>query len=91
MSGGPMSNMPEPPDFSLYDLPPGSQGYMIRDLNISLIAISTVLVASRLYVRGLMIKNLGMDDLLAVLAYVCMLPEHIRHTAHANDAYRYVL
>jgi hypothetical protein len=58
-------------DFSIFSLPVGSRGSIQVDLNISLIVISTTLLFIRLYVRGFMVKALGLDDLLATVAYVC--------------------
>lgn len=59
-------------------LPTGTQywetadygGNLQRNLNISLIAISTVFFGIKLYVRAFMTKSLGWDDAVAFLAYV---------------------
>ncbi|RSL42772.1 hypothetical protein CEP54_015361 [Fusarium duplospermum] len=42
----------------------------IYDLNIALIVLTTVIVALRLYSRGVLVRALGLDDLLACFAYV---------------------
>lgn len=42
----------------------------IYDLNIALIVLTTVIVAMRLYSRGVLVRALGLDDLLACFAYV---------------------
>ncbi|KAI1074563.1 hypothetical protein F5B20DRAFT_586178 [Whalleya microplaca] len=55
-------------DFSINNLPPGSKGELIANLNIVLIAVSTTLLTLKLYVRGLMFKTLGIDDLLMTIA-----------------------
>lgn len=65
-----MVNSTAPPEFSVFDLPPGSKGGLIVNFNIVFIVISTTLLFTRLYVRGFMVKALGLDDLLASIAYV---------------------
>ncbi|KAI8664758.1 hypothetical protein NCS56_00909600 [Fusarium sp. Ph1] len=42
----------------------------IYDLNIALIVLTTVIVAMRLYSRGVLVRALGLDDLLVCFAYV---------------------
>ncbi|EEU35689.1 uncharacterized protein NECHADRAFT_87934 [Fusarium vanettenii 77-13-4] len=42
----------------------------IYDLNIALVVLTTVIVAMRLYSRGILVRALGLDDLLACFAYV---------------------
>lgn len=68
--GGGGAAGPPPPTFGLGNLPDGSKGGAIFRLEIALIIISTFLMASRLYIRAFMIKALGLDDLLAMLAFV---------------------
>ncbi|KAK6720309.1 hypothetical protein SNK05_003416 [Fusarium graminearum] len=46
-----------------------SDGHVISDLNIALIVITSVLVIVRLYVRGIVVRGLGWDDLFALLAW----------------------
>lgn len=46
----------------------------IYDLNIALIVLTTVIVAMRLYSRGVLVRALGLDDLLACFAYVSYSP-----------------
>lgn len=50
--------------------PVASQGYVIRNLNIALIVITSVIMMLRLYVRGLMTKAFGLDDFIAIIACV---------------------
>jgi hypothetical protein len=50
--------------------PNDSDGHAISDLNIALIVITSVLVIMRLYVRGIVVRGLGWDDLFAILAWV---------------------
>ncbi|CAG1968135.1 unnamed protein product [Fusarium graminearum] len=49
-----------------------SDGHVISDLNIALIVITSVLVIVRLYVRGIVVRGLGWDDLFALLAWVSL-------------------
>lgn len=42
----------------------------IYELNIALVILTTVIVAMRLYSRGILVRALGLDDLLACFAYV---------------------
>ncbi|KAH6985375.1 hypothetical protein EDB80DRAFT_224283 [Ilyonectria destructans] len=51
------------------DKPIESQGHVIRDLNIALIIITTIIMILRLHARGWMTKALGLDDLIAVIAF----------------------
>ncbi|KAK2934363.1 hypothetical protein FoTM2_005610 [Fusarium oxysporum f. sp. vasinfectum] len=44
-------------------------GQSVFDLNVALMVITNILMILRLYVRGIMAKNLGWDDLLAVVAW----------------------
>ncbi|KAF7540942.1 hypothetical protein G7Z17_g12059 [Cylindrodendrum hubeiense] len=47
-----------------------SKGGMIRNLNIALMVITSVILISRVKVRAFMTKALGIDDALAVVAYL---------------------
>lgn len=49
---------------------PGYKGGQVLKLNAALIVCTTVIVFLRLYVRAFMSRALGVDDLLAFLAYV---------------------
>ncbi|EXL56932.1 hypothetical protein FOCG_04356 [Fusarium oxysporum f. sp. radicis-lycopersici 26381] len=49
--------------------PRHGNGQSVFDLNVALMVITNVLMILRLYVRGIMVKNLGWDDLLAVVAW----------------------
>lgn len=76
-----MSDTTGPVDFTIFNLPPDSQGRTLVNFNIAFIVISTILLCTRLYVRGFMVKVLGLDDLLAAIAYVCaVLYMHIPDT-----------
>ncbi|KAH8671377.1 hypothetical protein BX600DRAFT_510056 [Xylariales sp. PMI_506] len=59
-------------DFSIFNLPADSLGGRLLNLNIALIAISTTLVSTRLFVRAFMVKALGWDDLLALIAFIIL-------------------
>ncbi|KAF3014696.1 hypothetical protein E8E14_005691 [Neopestalotiopsis sp. 37M] len=48
------------------------RGYLVRNLNICLIIISTIIVFSRLYVRIFMTKGLGLDDVATAVAYLLL-------------------
>ncbi|KAI1874004.1 uncharacterized protein JN550_002583 [Neoarthrinium moseri] len=63
---------PGPIEFTIFDLPADSKGSIQVNLNIALIVISSTLLFTRLYVRGFMVKVLGLDDLLAAIAYVIL-------------------
>jgi hypothetical protein len=84
MSNSPMNGMPDPPEISVFNLPPDSKGGILANVNIALIVISTVLLSLRLYARGCMVKSLGLDDLLAIVAYVCSVDILEGQTADAD-------
>jgi hypothetical protein len=46
---------------------PGYKGDKVRDLNSTLIAVTTVIVGLRLYARGFVSKTFGFDDVLAFM------------------------
>jgi len=50
-------------------------------MNASLIAISTIVLGTRLYVRLVMTKAPGLDDIFATLAWVRSLPSNQRFVA----------
>ncbi|KAF6819550.1 integral membrane protein [Colletotrichum sojae] len=52
---------------------PNSAGHHIFNLNLALIIVSTLLVWLRLYVRKVIVKALGRDDLIATVAWVLCL------------------
>lgn len=62
------NDMVSPGDSLLWH--PNSQGHHIFNLNLALIIVSTLLVALRLYVRKAIVKVLGWDDSIAILAWV---------------------
>ncbi|CAI6064667.1 unnamed protein product [Clonostachys chloroleuca] len=47
--------------------PPGSDGHLLLKINIAFIAVSTVIVAARLIIRGFVIRSLGIDDLVSTI------------------------
>lgn len=53
--------------------PKSSDGQPIFNLNVALIVITSALILVRFYVRGIITKSLGWDDLLAVFAWVSSL------------------
>jgi len=54
---------------------PNTPGQNIGRLNFCLILFSTAIIGLRMYVRRFMVKSVGLDDLLAVLAWVgCLSP-----------------
>ncbi|VUC32909.1 unnamed protein product [Clonostachys rosea] len=55
-----------------WDPPPDSQGYMLKDLNISLIVASALVLIARLNTRAFILKSLGVDDLIATLAFILL-------------------
>ncbi|KAK2012672.1 hypothetical protein LZ32DRAFT_559369, partial [Colletotrichum eremochloae] len=48
---------------------PDSAGHHIFNLNLALIIVSTILVSLRLFVRRFLVKALGLDDLIATVAW----------------------
>ncbi|CAG9954766.1 unnamed protein product [Clonostachys rosea f. rosea IK726] len=47
--------------------PPGSDGHLLLKINIAFIAVSTVIVATRLIIRAFVIRSLGIDDLVSTI------------------------
>ncbi|KAL3302671.1 integral membrane protein [Colletotrichum asianum] len=64
---GGQNDMVIPTDSMLWH--PNSKGHHIYNLNLALIIFSTVFISLRLYVRKAIVKALGWDDFLAVLAW----------------------
>ncbi|KAF3807578.1 hypothetical protein GCG54_00011976, partial [Colletotrichum gloeosporioides] len=64
---GGQNDMAIPSDSMLWH--PNSKGHHIYNLNLALIIFSTVFISLRLYVRKAIVKALGWDDFLAVLAW----------------------
>lgn len=54
---------------------PDYRGHRIRILNSTLIAITTLIVGSRFYVRFFMSKTPGIDDFICFLAYACIVTQ----------------
>ncbi|CAH0028352.1 unnamed protein product [Clonostachys rhizophaga] len=50
--------------------PPDSGGYLLTQLNIGLIVITSVFVITRLYTRIFLLRSLGWDDLMATIAWI---------------------
>lgn len=53
--------------------PPGSDGLLLLKINTAFIAVSTVIVATRLIIRAFVIRNLGIDDLVSTIGLVSRL------------------
>jgi hypothetical protein len=66
------------------------RGLISRDLNICLIVFSTSFVALRFYVRGFMLKALGLDDAFALVALVWMHAAQIFTKKPTNEGNRVV-
>jgi len=64
---------------------PEYNGRFFLDLNASLIAVTTAVIAMRLYSRGFMTKSLGLDDALAFVAFVCKLLHNSRGVKLRNN------
>lgn len=62
------------------DIPGDSQGWMLLGLDIFLISMTTIIMILRISARGFMTKALGVDDYIAVVAYVsfCVLLIDVR-------------
>ncbi|CAG9986560.1 unnamed protein product [Clonostachys byssicola] len=52
--------------------PPDSQGYMLKNLNISLIVTSSIILIARLNTRAFILKSLGVDDLIATISWILL-------------------
>lgn len=62
-----------------------SQSGMLRSLNIALMVITSIILLARIKVRAFMTKALGIDDALAVVAYVSVLARNaMSRTCIAN-------
>ncbi|GJC98066.1 hypothetical protein ColKHC_06892 [Colletotrichum higginsianum] len=48
---------------------PNSAGHHIFDLNLALIIVSTILISLRIIVRKFVVKAMGWDDLIAIVAW----------------------
>jgi hypothetical protein len=47
-----------------------SKGPILLGLNIALIVLTTTVMVTRLYARGIVTKALGLDDAIAIFAFV---------------------
>ncbi|KAF9882384.1 integral membrane protein [Colletotrichum karsti] len=65
------NDMVTPSDSMLWH--PNSQGHHIFNLNLALIIVSTLLIGLRLYVRKTIVRALGWDDLIAIVAWALCL------------------
>ncbi|CAI6092774.1 unnamed protein product [Clonostachys chloroleuca] len=52
--------------------PPDSQGYMLKNLNISLVVASSIILIARLNTRAFILKSLGVDDLIATISWILL-------------------
>lgn len=68
-AGPPSGPPPPPPEGFEFKDTPGWKGYVQWNLNVTLIAISSLLILLRLGTRGILVKALGMDDAMAFLAF----------------------
>lgn len=59
---------------------PEYKGHMVLALNASLIAVTSLIVFMRLYVRLVMSKTFGLDDVIAFLGFVWPLDLTLRET-----------
>lgn len=55
---------------AVLDIPAHSQGWMLYGLDVFLITMTTIIMIFRMSARGFMTKALGVDDYIAVFAYV---------------------
>lgn len=51
---------------------PDYHGYTEINLNAALIGLTTLFFGTRIYVRAVMTKTLGLDDAVAAIAYVLL-------------------
>lgn len=76
-SGPPPGPPPPPPPFPPegFDFrdTPGWRGYVQWNLNVTLIAFSTLFILLRLGTRTFIVKALGLDDLIGVVAYIILI------------------
>lgn len=68
-AGPPTGPPPPPPEGFKFSETPGWQGYLQWNLNVALIVFSTVFILLRLGTRAFLVKALGLDDAVGVLAY----------------------
>lgn len=54
---------------------PSWRGWVLVDSNAIAIALSTLFIGLRLYVRARMTRNLGLDDAIATVSYVCSMSQ----------------
>lgn len=62
--------------------PNDNGGQVISILSVALIVITSVFMLVRLYVRGIVVRGLGWDDLFAVIAWVSFVECPLAHTAN---------
>ncbi|KAH7134480.1 hypothetical protein B0J13DRAFT_560515 [Dactylonectria estremocensis] len=72
-----------PPGTKFWETPDWAGGTQAK-LNIALITISSCFLGIRLYVRGFMTKSLGLDDLVASLAF-CVITTQSGFNIHLKD------
>lgn len=66
------------PDASILVDPTADRSYLIRDVNITLMVLSTIFVVARVYVRKFMSNSFGLDDCSAVVSLVRIQPKERR-------------
>ena len=67
-AGAPGPPPPPPEGFKFSDTP-GWKGYLQWNLNVALITFSTFFILLRLGTRAFLVKALGLDDAIGVIAY----------------------
>lgn len=58
------------PDVGTPRDPTANRSYLIRDVNITLMVLSTIFVVARVYVRKFVSNSFGLDDCSAIVSLV---------------------
>jgi len=64
---------------------PGGRGLQLNAVNVAFLALSTLAVLLRVYCRAFIVKSFGVDDWLAVVAWVIILPPGHLRQAEVNN------
>lgn len=62
------------PDAGIPEDPTADRSYLIRDINVTLMVLSTIFVIARVYVRKFVSNSFGLDDCCAMLSLVSSTP-----------------